>query len=342
MKRKRLFTGFLIVVAVVFLFIATDVFAEKEKSGEPEEVAPAKTVDVSEEEYVAIHALSSFPMFVANDHAALNQFAEEYGVKVTIAGPTEWDMDAHARTIEEVAARRPTGMIVYGFSPALKSAINKAVDAGIPVVCVDADVADSKRLAFVGTDWYRVGQTHAREMAKLTGGKGKFAVIMIIGMDIFDDALQGYEDELKNHPGMELVGVYNDNASVEEVARITTDILSAFPDITGISGFDGASPGIGAALKESGRRPGEIKVTAQDVEPPQIKYIEEGIFHVLVGQKRKLFSYYGAKLLYDYVHSPIEITPNDNGVGVTNIPLSIDTGLFLITKENVEAFKGEM
>jgi ABC-type sugar transport system substrate-binding protein len=316
------------------------VFAEKDE--EREEMETVQTVDVSEEEYVAIHALSSYPMFVANDHAALNQFAEEYGVKVTIAGPTDWDMDAHARTIEEVAARRPTGMIVYGFSPALKSAINKAVEAGIPVVCVDADVADSKRLAFVGTDWYRVGQTHAREMAKLTGGKGKFAIIMIIGMDIFGDALQGYEDEMKNHPGMELVGVYNDNGSPEEVARITTDILSAFPDIAGISGFDGASHGIGAALKESGKRPGEIKVTAQDVDPPQIKFIEEGIFQLLVGQKRKLFSYYGAKLLYDYVHSPIEITPNDDGVGVTNIPMSLDTGLFLITKENVKAFKGEM
>jgi ABC-type sugar transport system substrate-binding protein len=325
MMRKRIFTRFTIVLAVLCLFTATGVFAEKEKGGEPEKMEPAKKVDVSEEEYVAIHALSSFPMFVANDHAALKQFAEEYGVKVTIAGPTEWDMDAHARTIEEVAARRPTGMIVYGFSPALKSAINKAVDAGIPVVCVDADVADSKRLAFVGTDWYRVGQTHAREMARLTGGKGKFAVIMIIG-----------------HPGMELVGVYNDNASVQEVAQITTDVLSAFPDITGISGFDGASPGIGAALKESGKRPGEIKVTAQDVEPPQIKYIEEGIFHILVGQKRKLFSYYGAKLLYDFVHSPVEITPNDDGVGVTNIPLSIDTGLFLITSDNVKAFKAEM
>jgi ABC-type sugar transport system substrate-binding protein len=296
--------------------------------------------NAAEEEYVAIHALSSYPMFVDNDHVALKQFGDQYGVKVTIAGPVEWDMDAFAKAIEEVAARKPTGMLVYGFSPALKNAINNAVDAGIPVVTADADVADSKRFAFVGTDWYEVGVTHGREMARLTGGKGKVAAIMVVGMDIFDDCLQGYKDELKRYPDMEFVGVHDDKASVQEVARITSDILSAHPDIAGISGFDGASAGIGAALKEAGKA-GKVMVTAQDVDPPQIKHLEQGTFHVCVGQKRKLFSYYGLKLLYDYVHSPIKITDNDKGMGIPNIPTVVNTGIFLVTPENVKTFKGE-
>jgi len=141
-------------------------------------------------------------------------------------------------------------------------------------------------------------------------------------------------------PTGELVDVFDDQASVENVTKITSEILSAYPDIAGISGFDGASPGIGAAIKESGRA-GDIKVTAQDVDPPQVKHLEDGVFHVLVGQKRKLFSYYSAKLLYDYIHSPIDITANDEGAGISNIPQRVDTGLFLVTSENVKAFKGE-
>jgi len=37
----------------------------------------------------------------------------------------------------------------------------------------------------------------------------------------------------------------------------------------------------------------------------------------------------------------VQVTPNDAGVGVTNIPPRVDTGLFVITPQNVKAFKGE-
>lgn len=339
MRGKIFFRWIIVSAAVVFLVAQVGWCKKRAKEDEATSVA-VEAVDVSNEEYVAVMALSSYPMFVDNDHVSLKQFGEEYGVKVTIAGPEEWDMDAFARTIEEVAARKPTAMIVYGFSPALKSAIDHAVDMGIPVVCADADVPDSKRLCFVGTNWYNVGKVHAREMARLTGGKGRVAVIMIVGMDIFQEALQGYQDELANYPDMELVDVFDDQSSVENVTKITSEILTAYPDIAGISGFDGASPGIGAAIKESGRA-GDIKVTAQDVDPPQVKHLEDGVFHVLVGQKRKLFSYYSAKLLYDYIHSPVEVSVNDEGVGISSIPERVDTGIFLITPENVKAFKGE-
>ena len=48
--------------------------------------------------------------------------------------------------------------MVVGWDPnALIPAIDRAVESGVPVVCVDADVPGSKRLAFIGTDWYDLG-----------------------------------------------------------------------------------------------------------------------------------------------------------------------------------------
>jgi ABC-type sugar transport system substrate-binding protein len=293
-----------------------------------------------EEEYVWISALSSFPMFVINDHVGLKQFGEEYGVKVTVAGPVEYDIAGQARTIEEVAARKPAGIMVLGLEPALKGAIDKAVDMGVPVVCIDADVKESKRFAFIGTDWYQVGITHARLMAEHTGGKGKVAAVVLIGPEIYVDCLRGYRETIAKYPDMEYVGEFQSEGNPEVAARVTADILSANPDIAGISGFDGATPGIGAALKEAGMG-GKVIVTGMNVDPPQIKYLEDGVFHALVGQKRALFTYYGGKLLYDYNHSKVTITPNDPGVGLTNIPARVDTGLFVIDNNNVKAFKGE-
>jgi len=336
--RKKSFTW--VAVTVLLAFAMIFIAGKGDKGAAPEKKVAEGKVDVSGEEYVDVLALSSLPMFAENDLAGLSAFGDEYGVKVTVAGPTEWDMDAQARTIEEVTARNPAGIIVHGFSPALKGSIDKAIDAGIPVVCVDGDVPDSKALSFIGTDWYQVGVVHAHEMARLTGGKGKVVAIMVIGIDIYEDCARGYKDGLANYPGMELLGVYNDEADTAISARLTNELISANPDIAGISVFDATTPGVGAAIKELGLA-GKVKVTGMNVDPPQIKYLEDGVIQVLVGQKRKLFGYYGAKMLYDYNHSPINITPNDAGVGVTNIPPRVDTGLFIITPENVKAFKGE-
>ena len=57
---------------------------------------------------------------------------------------------------------------MVGWDPsALIPAINGAIDAGIPVVCVDADVPNSKRYSFIGTDWFDLGVRQAEAMAEI-------------------------------------------------------------------------------------------------------------------------------------------------------------------------------
>src|SRR4051812_2315572 len=112
--------------------------------------APAMNAD---EEYVWISAAAHLPLFTRYDHPALFQVGRELGVRVTIAGPDTQDIPQLIATIEQVAARKPAGMMVVGWADAaLAPSINQAVDKGIAVVCVDADVPSSRRAAFIGTN----------------------------------------------------------------------------------------------------------------------------------------------------------------------------------------------
>ncbi len=297
-------------------------------------------IDVSDEEYVVVRPLAALPMFVDLDDKGLMAFANEVGIKVRIAGPADWDMDAFAQAVDTVVGQKPDGIIIYGFSPAVKNSIDRAVDAGIPVVCVDGDIPDSKRLTFVGTNWYNAGVAHAREMARLTGEKGEVAVIMITGTDFFQLALRGYKDEIAKYPNMVFLGAFDDKANIEETAKIASSLISAHPNLTGISGFDSSSNAIGTALKEADMV-GKIMVTAQDMNPPQMKLLREGTFQVLVGQKRKLFGYYGAKMIYDYLHSPFSVTESDESdkkAHVLKLPVQVFTGLIIIDKDNIDLF----
>lgn len=49
----------------------------------------------------------------------------------------------------------------------LKKEINKAVDAGIPVVTIMNDAPDSKRQSFVGVNDYQMGQAYGEQVARL-------------------------------------------------------------------------------------------------------------------------------------------------------------------------------
>ncbi|MFC5409582.1 substrate-binding domain-containing protein [Larkinella bovis] len=289
------------------------------------------------EEYVMVTTAVTMPMYVNHDQATFRRWGEQRGVKVSVLGPADWDVPAQINTIEEVIGTHPTGLLINGTDPALAPVINKAVAAGIPTVVYDSDIPNSNRHAFLGTDWYEIGQMQGREMVRLLNGKGKIAYMGLLGLTNMEAGFRGLLDAIKNYPGLEVVGKFDDKSNVEEAARITSDLLAAHPDLAGLCGFDSNSgPGMALAVREAGRA-GKVKITTVDWEPEHLRLVQEGVIHMLAGQKRALFTWYGAQFLYDMVHqtNPLGHTSRPD---ITTIPATVNTGLLRITKENVAGF----
>jgi ABC-type sugar transport system substrate-binding protein len=293
---------------------------------------------IENEEYVLVTTNSTLPLYVNHDMAEFKRWGKVRGVNVSIVGLTDADISAQINSIEQVILAKPTGLLVNGSDPALAQAINKAVDAGIPTVTYDSDVPDSRRHTFVGSDWYQMGQRQGEAMARLLNGKGKVAYMGIAGMDIMEKGFAGLIDVLKKYPGIQVLGKYDDKGNVEEAARITSDLIAANPDLGGLCGFDSNSgPGIGLAIKEAGKQ-GKVQVTTVDWEPQHLQLVKEGVIQLLVGQKRELFTWYGAQALYDMAHATVKLSHDDAKAGISNIPYSINTGTILITRDNVDQF----
>jgi ABC-type sugar transport system substrate-binding protein len=295
-------------------------------------------VNIENEEYVMVTTAVTMPMYVNHDQAAFKRWGKSRNVKVSILGPADWDVPAQINTIEEVIGTRPTGLLINGTDPAIAQVINKAVAAGIPTVVYDSDIPGSNRHAFLGTDWYEIGKLQGEEMARLLNGKGKIAYMGILGLTNMEQGFQGLLDVIKKFPEIEVVGKYDDKANVEEAARITSDLLAAYPDIAGLCGFDSNSgPGIALAVREAGKA-GKIKITTVDWEPEHLQLVKDGVIQMLAGQKRELFTWYGAQFLYDMVHRTNPLAENDAKAGITSVPYMINTGLLKITAENVDQF----
>ncbi|MGC3943729.1 MAG: substrate-binding domain-containing protein [Chryseolinea sp.] len=327
---------------LIYLIVATVIFGcelpPRNTGTVSRTISVSDSIHVANEEYVMVTTAVTMPMYVHHDQAAFIKWGKARGVKVSILGPAEWDVPAQINTIEEVIGTRPTGLLINGTDPAIAQAINKAVAAGIPTVVYDSDIPGSSRHAFLGTDWYEIGKMQGEEMVKLTGGKGKIAYMGILGLTNMETGFRGMLDVFKNYPNIEVVGKYDDKANVETAARITSDVLSAHPDIAGFCGFDSNSgPGIALAVKEAGKA-GKVKVTTVDWEPEHLALVKDGTISMLAGQKRELFTWYGAQFLYDMVHQTNRLSHSDAAAGITNVPSTINTGLLKITKDNVDEF----
>lgn len=294
----------------------------------------------SKEEYVWVAPMIKYSMYVNHDEKALKQFEKDMGVKITIEGPETFDMPGVAAAMDKVIKRKPAGIMVIAADRSLLPYINKAVDAGIPTITVDADIIDSKRYASVGSNWFNIGVKQGEAMAKLIGGKGKVAMMGIADADNMMQGFEGFKSVIKDYPDIILLGEYDDMADSSESQRITEELLRSHHDIAGLAGFDSYSgPGIGAAIKQANLA-GKVKVTSVDIEPEHLALVKEGVIQKLVGQKRELMTYYGARLLYDFNHSTISLTADDAKSQVYPIPYIIDTGLIEVDSTNVDLISG--
>lgn len=293
----------------------------------------------ADEEYVWISANANLPLFTARDHPALRLAGEHYGVRVKIAGPNSIDIPGLITTIDQSVALKPAGIMVVGWdSSALVSPINRAIAAGIPVVCVDADVPASTRISFIGTNWRELGVRQAEGMVRaLEGRKGKVALIGLIDQQINLDAFEGFRS-VAVPAGLTILDPQHDRGNQAEANRVASALIQAHPDLIGIAGFDSESgPGMGQAIKEAGKV-GAIVATCVDDQEQHLRLCQEGVLSTLVGQKRELFTWIGVQALVEINHSPLTFTSNDRALGLYPVPNIYHTGSYTITRENVAQF----
>jgi len=325
-KRVRRVIGLLAVLAVTFCLLAGT--AVVQAAVEPEE------------EYVWIACLATLPLFLTHDYPALKQEAERLGVKITFAGPADLNIEVENNILEQTIARKPAGIVFMPFSPSSAPIINKALDAGIPIVCVDGDCPESNRLCFIGTGWYDLGAKQARIMGKMLNGKGKVMLSAMIPNNNTDLAVAGYKDYMvKHYPDIKILGINNDDGNIAKAAQLAGQTIIAHPDIAGFSGINASSgPGLAIAVKEAGKI-ADIKITCVDDTPDILQAIKEGVIQASVVQKREAFETWALRVVYYYNHPGYSIGDAYKDAGFNMIPNFMTTGTMVVTKDNLDALK---
>ncbi|MBN2829112.1 MAG: substrate-binding domain-containing protein [Candidatus Cloacimonetes bacterium] len=294
-----------------------------------------------DETYYLIGAVLELPYFI--DHRiGFEAAGKELGVTTRFIGPSNYDMQSQMTMIEQAITQKPAGLLVMAFEDTLAPAIDKAVEAGIPVVTIDMDSSVSKRQTFIGGDTVEYGRISARTVAESIDNRGEVLLIYKMGQNSQEQRALGFRMEIEeNYPGITIVQEVASETDTSRDADALKAALQANPDVDAIGSLV-ASGGVGAAtaVRELGMQ-GKVKIIGDGKDNATLKLVEDGELESTITIKTVLEPYIGLKLLYLYNHTTVAASTDDQAAGVTILPPFIDVGTFVINQDSAKYFYQE-
>jgi ribose transport system substrate-binding protein len=154
----------------------------------------------------------------------------------------------------------------------LEPAILRAKQSGAIVVAVDTPARGAD--AVIMTDAVQAGEKSCQYLFEQMGGQGNFLIVDGTPIQTIRDRIQGCNNVLPQYPGIKLVGQQaskNDRASA---LTVTTDMLTATPDVHGVFGMnDPSALGAVLAVEQAGMSQG-VKVTGVDGSPEAVAELQ--------------------------------------------------------------------
>ena len=188
-------------------------------------------------------------------------------------------------------------------SSQIKARIDELSAQGVPVVTFNTDIADSSRLAYVGSDSIASGRAAASLMGMLLGGRGM--VLPIIGQRSGHYAdhqrLTGFTEELaKIYPDTKILPsacCFLDSALAE---RLVLREMESNPLLNGVYISTVGRTGVYRALKRLGVA-GKVHVVVHDLTQDNLDMIKDGVVDFAIGQDVKTQGTLPLRLLYQYL-----------------------------------------
>ena len=263
----------------------------------------------------------------------------QYGVSVDTRGPAGLNPQAEVDEFKAMVARKPAGILVSVANAKLMAPeIDAAIAAGIPVITIDSDAPESKRLYFIGTNNLEAGRLGGRRLTAKLNGKGNVVFFTNPGQPNLDERLEGYKDIFASFPGIKIVEVFDikadpgsalDQAGVY-LARTGAAKIDAFVCLDSRSGSN-----VAEAFKR--RSATDRLLVTMDTDIDTLHLVGDGTIDSTISQKPYTMAFLGLKALDDIHHYPVKPLASDYGLDpYSPFPAFIDTGVALVDKTNLD------
>jgi simple sugar transport system substrate-binding protein len=307
------------VLAVVMALVVAGC-GEGEEGGEQQGGGGAERGDIRIA--VVTHGQASDPFWSVVKNG-VDQGAEDMGVEVEYNAPQTFDPVKMSQLIDAAVASEPDGLVISIPDPdALRESIEKANEAGIPIVSINtgSDVSEELgALTHVGQTEFIAGEGAGERLAE-EGVDNALCINQEVGNVALDQRCEGFEQGLGGQ--VQVVAVDMNNPT-DAQAKIETAVRQN-PDINGILalGPTGAEPAL-KALREMGKLQ-DIPLATFDLAPSVLEAIRDGDMVFAVDQQQYLQGYLPIVILTNYAQ--YGVTPESE----------VLTGPAFVTQENAQ------
>ncbi|PPD58473.1 substrate-binding domain-containing protein [Dehalogenimonas etheniformans] len=273
----------------------------------------------------------SHPWFDEVNKGALAQaelLGNQLGIKIMIEylAPKTANINEQNSILDKVASTNCDGIAIDPLAnPCEMKAIAKIKTKGIPIIVFDSP-SSNEGISSVGNDFTQQGVVAAERLVKLIGERGKVAVMQ--GFPSAPNHKARYEAQvsvLKKCSDIIIVDGGIDNDDIEIAKQQAAIVLNSNPDLNGYLCCDASGPiGIASAIKESDKT-FKVKVVGMDGIKPILEAIKEGVIESSVSTIPRVQGSMSILILWQ------------STLGV-QIPQRIDTGIDVITQENIDSF----
>jgi erythritol transport system substrate-binding protein len=258
--------------------------------------------------------------------------AEQMGYSATVAAHTG-DTNTESNLIDTAITNQAVAIVL---DPANAEGsignIQRAVDAGIPVILVNAEInQEGLAIAQLVSNNAQGAALGAQAWVEAVGDAGTY--VELVGAPSDNNAAtrsNGYMTVLSQYPDLVQVGQEVANWDRTQGYNKMQALLQANPDITGvISGNDEMALGAIAALQEAGRLEG-VTVGGFDGSPDAVEAVRAGTLAYTVLQPVAVFSAEAIRQVDAYI--------TNGSTGVDTEKQLFDC--LLITPDNVDQYTG--
>ena len=211
--------------------------------------------------------------------------AKSLGVELLWDGPTELDPAKQNEVVEAWITRGVDAIAVsVENKAAISTVLRKARQRGIKVVTWDADAEPDARDFFVNQATPEgIGNTLTDEAARITGGKGEFAIITAsLTAANQNEWIKYIRHRLAaKYPELRLVAIQPSDGDRDRAFAETQNVLKVHPNVKVVMAIAApAVPGAAEAVKQSGRT--DVKVTGLSLPNMCRPYIKDGVVESIV------------------------------------------------------------
>ena len=234
-----------------------------------------------------------------------------------------FEEDAQLQAIDELTSEGINGLVLSPYNgEKIHCRIDQLMDAGIPVITLNSDIP-SRRLAFVGCDFYRCGATAAGLVGRTTFGE--IYVGIITGSSHIlshSERIRGFADRIQEaYPNIHIVETVENHDDDVECYKLVRQMLAEHPQINCIYFTAGGVSGGCKAIEEHDK---PLSVFAYDNIATTVEYVRKGVITAILCQQHELQGYQSIELLSKYL---FENTPPEKDHIYLDVDIRISENL---------------